>query len=83
MNITSYLPDELVRTLDRVAKERQSSPSTVMREALELYLRRMQPSAWPAEVLAWQADRSVPPFESLRGAEQHRVRDPFVPSSAP
>ena len=81
MTITSCLPDELVRTLDRVAKERQSARSAVMREALELYLRRMQPSAWLAAVLQGKpTDRfhRLNPCEALNsiGAEirSHRPR---------
>ncbi len=77
MNITAYLPDELVQSLDRVARDLHSSRSAVMREALELYLRRMQPNAWPAAVMTWKRE-DFPAFESLRSHEQRQARDPFA-----
>jgi predicted transcriptional regulator len=81
MNITSYLPDELVEALDRLAQKERTSRSAVIRFALEAYLRRLQPGSWPDEVMSWSGDAQFPPFESLRGVEQRAVRDPFDPSS--
>jgi len=63
MNITSYLPDELVPLIDRIARQRRVSRSAVIREALEAYLRREQPGAWP---------------ESLREQDENRIDDPFA-----
>ena len=77
MNISSYLPDDLVRALDRLAREHHSSRSAVIRDALELYLRRFRPGAWPDEVMSWQGDVGFAPFESLRGAEDQQGKDPF------
>ncbi|MGE0802065.1 MAG: ribbon-helix-helix protein, CopG family [Lautropia sp.] len=76
MNVNTYLPDHLVRALDHVAAASGSSRSAVMREAVELYLRRRQPGAWPNEVAGWAGDAEFPPFESLRG-EAERSVDPF------
>jgi len=78
MNISAYLPDELVAALDRVASAARSSRSAVMREAVELYLKRTQPGAWPEGVLSWQGDPAFVPFESLRAQEPPRVCDAFA-----
>jgi predicted transcriptional regulator len=77
MNITSYLPDELVSSLDRLAREQHSSRSAVIRQALEMYLQRQQAGAWPQRVREWTGDPDFPPFESLRGTEQAGDGDPF------
>ena len=82
MNVTSYLPDELVPLIDRLARQRQVSRSAVIREALEAYLRREQPGSWPEPVMAWPGDSLFPAFESLREAEEDRIDDPFVEPDA-
>lgn len=77
MNITSYLPDALVESIDRLAREQHSSRSAVIRQALEMYLRRREAGGWPQSVCDWQGDPGFAPFESLRGGEQTGGRDPF------
>lgn len=77
MNITSYLPDELVSSLDRLAREQHRSRSAVIRQALEMYLQRQQAGAWPQRVREWRGDPAFPAFESLRGKEQAGDGDPF------
>lgn len=59
------------------AEARRQSRSAVMREALEAYLRRNQPGGWPAEILEWQGDPAVEPFESLRPLKDEVRSDPF------
>ncbi len=77
MKITSSLPDELVRSLDRLAREQHSSRSAVIRQALETYLQRRQAGAWPQRVRDWRGAPDFPAFESLRGAEQTGRSVPF------
>ncbi len=77
MHITSYLPDEPVGSLDRLAREQRCSRSAVIRLALEAYLQRQQAGAWPQRVREWDGDPDFPAFESLRGAEQSGGGDPF------
>jgi hypothetical protein len=50
----------------------------VIREALEAYLRREQPGAWPEHVMAWPGDPLFPAFESLREQDENRIDDPFA-----
>lgn len=77
MNITSYLPDALVQSVDRLAREQRSSRSAVIRDAIEMYLKRHEAGAWPEEIRRWPGDAGFPPFESLRGNEQLSAGDPF------
>ena len=77
MNITSYLPDELVKALDAIGREQHRSRSALIRDALEAYLQRFRPGAWPDEVMSWQADNQFPSFESLRGPSDQVRPDPF------
>lgn len=77
MNVTSYLSDDLVESIDQLAREQHSSRSAVIRRALEMYLRRREAGAWPQPVRDWQGDPGFAPFESLRGIEQAGSRDPF------
>jgi hypothetical protein len=63
MKITVYLPDELVGSLDRLARER--------------YLQRQQAGAWPQRVRGWDGDPDFPALESPRGAEQSAGGGPF------
>jgi hypothetical protein len=77
MNINTYLPGGLADRLDRLAEARGLSRSAVMREALEAYLRRNQPGGWPDEILEWQGDPEIEPFEALRPVVDSERRDPF------
>jgi hypothetical protein len=77
MNVTSYLPDELVQAVDQIARQNHSSRSAVVKEALEHYLKRFRVGSWPDEILAWRGDPEFPPFESVRGQEQRSHADPF------
>lgn len=66
MNVSSYLPDDLVRAVDRLATEQRSSRSAIIREALTAHVARLRPGAWPDDVLHGTGDADWPPFESLR-----------------
>ena len=81
MNISTYLPDHLLGTLDHLAKERQLSRSAVIREALEAYLARFERGAWPDEVMMWDGDPEFPPFEATRGTDAG-TGDPFEASAS-
>lgn len=83
MNISTYLPDNLIRALDQLARDQHVSRSAVIREAVENYLLRFQAGAWPDDVLSWQGDPEFPPFESLRGADDTVARDPFETPPTP
>ena len=77
MNVSAYLPDDLVQAVDRHAQTTRTSRSAVLREALEQYLKRMSTGAWPADLMAWEGDADFPPFESLRD-ETESTKDPFL-----
>jgi Arc/MetJ-type ribon-helix-helix transcriptional regulator len=66
-----------VTAIDQLARDRHSSRSALIREAIEFYLKRRQPNAWPDDVRNWTGDPDFAPFESLRSAEQGGGRDPF------
>ena len=78
MNISAYLPDKLIAAVDRLARDARTSRSALIREAIELYLRRRERGAWPDAVQQWPGDAEFPPFESGRGTAEHETRDPFA-----
>lgn len=77
VNISSYLPEELIEAVDRLARERHVSRSAVIREAIESHMARYQPGAWPDAVMCWPGDPDFPRFEATRGADETQARDPF------
>ena len=77
MNVTSYLPDDLVKALDRLARAQHSSRSAVIRQALEMYIQHQQAGPWPQRVREWRGDPEFPAFEWLRATEQAGGSDPF------
>jgi len=81
MNISTYLPGELLEAIDHLAKQQHASRSAIIREAIESHLARYRAGAWPDAVMDWRGDPDFPPFEATRGADDIEVRDPFEAES--
>ncbi|GAB4357981.1 MAG: hypothetical protein OHK0021_02270 [Bryobacter sp.] len=74
MNFSVQMPDEMVKRLDRLAKETGKSRNALVREAVDAFMQGKQKKEWPPEMLALLDDRKalrkaakdIPPFESHR-----------------
>ena len=78
MNISTYLPAELLEAVDQLARERHVSRSAVIREAVESHLARYRGGAWPEPVMSWPGDPEFPRFEASRSDDDQAARDPFA-----
>lgn len=76
MNISTYIPDDLLATVDAFASKSAMSRSAIIREGLELFLARHRPDGWPQNVRDWSGDEQVL-LDELRARVQ-RVDDPFA-----
>ena len=75
MNISTYLPDDLLATVDAFAAQQSISRSAMIREGLELYLARHRTDGWPPLVRKWTGDAQHPLLEIPQAAKT--VSDPF------
>ncbi len=75
MNISTYLPDELLAVVDTFAAQHSISRSAMIREGLELFLARHRSDGWPSLVRNWTGDANHPVLEIPQAAQ--RVDDPF------
>ena len=76
MNISTYIPDELLRSVDDFAHQSRLSRSAIIREALEHYLRLHRIEGWPQIVRTWDGDPQLTGFEPLR--RRIARTDPFA-----
>lgn len=74
MNISTYLPDDLLTTVDAFASENSLSRSAIIREGLELFLARHRVDGWPEVVRNWSGDALSPPMPT----DSQPVEDPFT-----
>jgi predicted transcriptional regulator len=74
MNISTYLPDDLLATVDAFASENSLSRSAIIREGLELFLARHRVDGWPELVRNWSGDAISPPMPT----DLTPVEDPFT-----
>ncbi len=75
MNISTYLPDDLLSVVDAFAAQQAISRSAMIREGLELYLARHRSDGWPPIVRNWTGDAQHPLLEIPEAAR--KINDPF------
>jgi predicted transcriptional regulator len=75
MNISTYLPDDLLAIVDAFAARQSISRSAMIREGLELYLARHRSDGWSAQVRTWTGDTRHPLLEIPQAAQ--RIDEPF------
>jgi hypothetical protein len=78
MTFSIYLDEKLTKRLNRVAAESGRARNALIREALEQWLAKSQPEAWPELVLAFKGVRGAPSFEKTRKTLTP-PREPFAP----
>ncbi len=67
MHFTVYVNDILSAKLSSLAQEKGKTRNTLVREALDLYLKENAKNQWPQEILAFSGiETKIPSFESLR-----------------
>lgn len=76
MNISTYIPDDLLAVVDGFAAKTSMSRSAIIREGLELFLARHRSDGWPANVRDWSGNEQLH-LEELRSRAQ-RIDDPFA-----
>jgi hypothetical protein len=76
MNISTYIPDDLLRSVDDFAHQSRLSRSAIIRDALEHYLRLHRIEGWPQVVRTWNGDPTFSDFDSIR--RRIAVTDPFA-----
>jgi Arc/MetJ-type ribon-helix-helix transcriptional regulator len=76
MNFSVHLNDEMVRRLNRTAKESGRTRNALIREAVADWLAKQRPAQWPAEVASFRGVGKFKRFEDAR-EELEPPRAPF------
>jgi hypothetical protein len=79
VNFNLYLDRASAARLDRVARQTRRPRNALVREAVRVWLDRSG-AAWPEEVLKFESDPSLTPFESHRAEFGSASDDPFAPA---
>ena len=74
MNLSIHLPDPLIEKLDAYAAIIEKSRSSVVREAVSMYLQSRAVAAWPADLALWMSGsgddgasaETWPDFDAIR-----------------
>jgi predicted transcriptional regulator len=80
MNFSVHLPDPLLKQLDAYARSQQSSRSSIIREAVQLYLARQARQIWPADLENWmkspvpETGDPGPDFDAIRAEMNASMR---------
>jgi dephospho-CoA kinase len=78
MNFNVYVDQKTGERLERLAKRRQLSRNTVVREALTNLLERETHTAWPQIVLDFKGVPTAAPFEKHRRHLKSASQDPLA-----
>jgi predicted transcriptional regulator len=76
MNFSVHLDDQTATTLKRVAARQGRTRNAIVAEAVKRWLAESDRSTWPDELLDWQGDPRLPPFESHRPRGKTKARFP-------
>lgn len=66
MNFNIYIEDELAQKLETICQLTGKKRNSLIREALEAWLRQYPMEEWPNSIQKWIGDSQIIPFESYR-----------------
>ena len=79
MNFNIYLNGALGQALKRLARRRKTTRNALIRQAVEdLVAKEGQSQNWSADVLKWQGDSGLEPFEAHRSQLRAPAKDPLA-----
>lgn len=78
MNFNVYINEELSHKLSTICEVTHKKRNTVIREALELYIRQTESVSWPDTILRFKGVQDFSPFEEYRSELDDDQRDTFL-----
>jgi hypothetical protein len=72
MHFNIYLDDNLGERLINATKKNHKSRNALIREAVDLWLKTNEKTAWPKQIMAFEGNDSFPALESYRSEFQTR-----------
>jgi hypothetical protein len=78
VNFNIYLDKDLSQKLFHVCETTHKKRNTLIREALELYIRQLNQRTWPSSILNFQGVDELDPFEASRKELGPDKRSPFL-----
>jgi len=82
MNFNVYLDRTSASQLDRIARKTSKPRNALIRQAVRMWLDR-NAETWPTEVLEFDSEPSLLPFEAHRGDLAPVLDDPFETATRP
>lgn len=76
MGFSVHLEEDLLKRLDRIARQTSRRRNALIREAVASYLERQERRAWPDVVMEFKGESDAPRFEATR-SELSEPREPF------
>ena len=76
VNFSIHLDDHTSSALKKVAAKQGRTRNSIIAEAVRRWLAQADRTQWPKELLEWQGDPALPPFESHRSRRSPKPRFP-------
>lgn len=76
MNLSIYLDDRTAAALKRVAARQKRTRNSLISEAIKRWLEQIDRSQWPRELLDWEGEPGLVPFETHRPRNNPKARFP-------
>ncbi|MEW5741148.1 MAG: ribbon-helix-helix domain-containing protein [Myxococcota bacterium] len=76
MNFSVHLDEQTAAALKREARRLSRTRNSLVAEAIRAWLERVQPTAWPKELLDFEGCKDLEPFEDRRRGGPQKARFP-------